>query len=190
MLVGATAYRMLMGWAPNTVQAGEVVLVWGGAGGLGSQAIQIARERGGIPVAVISSDDKREFCERLGAKGCINRKDFSHWGMMPHWEDDAAYAEWSKGCRACGKASWEVVGERKSPRLVFEHPGESSRTGRLGPTLVGQDPRRIHQRFTGQHRLPPKSCLLGVNPTGLFGVRSVRPNQRKQIAASAAGRRL
>jgi crotonyl-CoA carboxylase/reductase len=126
MLVGATAYRMLMGWPPNIVQPGDVVLVWGGAGGLGSQAIQIVRERGGIPVAVISSDDKVEFCERLGAKGCINRKHFSHWGMMPHWEDEAGYAEWSKGCRAFGKAIWEVLGERKSPRLVFEHPGEST----------------------------------------------------------------
>ena len=126
MLVGATAYRMLMGWAPHTVQPGDVVLVWGGAGGLGSQAIQIARQHGGIPVAVISSDDKREFCARLGAEGTINRKDFSHWGMMPHWTDDAAYAEWSKGCRAFGKAVWEVVGERKSPRIVFEHPGEST----------------------------------------------------------------
>jgi crotonyl-CoA carboxylase/reductase len=46
--------------------------------------------------------------------------------MMPHWEDEAGYAEWSKGCRAFGKAIWEVLGERKSPRLVFEHPGEST----------------------------------------------------------------
>ncbi|TMB16092.1 MAG: crotonyl-CoA carboxylase/reductase, partial [Deltaproteobacteria bacterium] len=50
MLVGATAYRMLAAWPPHTVRAGDVVLVWGGAGGLGCQAIQIAREMGGIPV--------------------------------------------------------------------------------------------------------------------------------------------
>ena len=29
MLVGATAYRMLEGWAPNTIQPGDPVLVWG-----------------------------------------------------------------------------------------------------------------------------------------------------------------
>lgn len=34
-LVGATAYRMLFGWGGNTVQAGDVVLVWGGVGGFG-----------------------------------------------------------------------------------------------------------------------------------------------------------
>src|SRR5881409_541421 len=87
MLVGATAYRMLMAWPPHTVQPGDAVLVWGGAGGLGSQAIQIVRVMGGTPVAVVSSEDKFEFCRRLGAKGCINRKKFSHWGMLPHWKD-------------------------------------------------------------------------------------------------------
>jgi crotonyl-CoA carboxylase/reductase len=126
MLVGATAYRMLMSWPPHTVRRGDVVLVWGGAGGLGCQAIQIVREQGGIPVAVISSDDKVEFCTKLGAKGCINRKKFAHWGMMPHWKDTAKYAEWLKGVRAFGSAIWEVVGERRSPRLVFEHPGEDT----------------------------------------------------------------
>jgi crotonyl-CoA carboxylase/reductase len=126
MLVGATAYRMLAGWPPHTVRRGDVVLIWGGAGGLGCQAIQIARELGGIPVAVVSSDDKVEFCKNLGAKGCINRKQFSHWGMLPHWKDNKAYGEWAKGARAFGAALWEVVGERRSPRIVFEHPGEDT----------------------------------------------------------------
>lgn len=126
MLVGATAYRMLHGWAPHDVRPGDVVLIWGGAGGLGCQAIQIARAAGGIPIAVISSDDKIEFCTSLGAKGCINRKSFKHWGMLPHWKDDTAYGEWLKGARAFGAAIWEAVGERRSPRIVFEHPGEDT----------------------------------------------------------------
>ena len=126
MLVGATAYRMLMSWPPHTVRSGDVVLVWGGAGGLGCQAIQIARAAGGIPVAVISSDDKIDFCKKLGAQGTINRKHFSHWGMLPHWKDAAAYGEWLKGARAFGAALWEAVGARTSPRLVFEHPGEDT----------------------------------------------------------------
>ena len=126
MLVGATAYRMLMSWRPHTVKTGDVVLIWGGAGGLGCQAIQIARAAGGVPVAVISSDDKIEFCKSIGAKGTINRKQFSHWGMLPHWKDEKAYGEWAKGARAFGAALWEAVGERKSPRVVFEHPGEDT----------------------------------------------------------------
>jgi crotonyl-CoA carboxylase/reductase len=126
MLVGATAYRMLMAWPPHTVQPNDVVLVWGGSGGLGSQAIQIAKAEGGIPIAVVSGDDKFEFCKRLGARGCINRKKFTHWGMLPHWTDNAAYNTWLAGARAFGAALWDALGERRSPRIVFEHPGEDT----------------------------------------------------------------
>ncbi|MCH8200985.1 MAG: crotonyl-CoA carboxylase/reductase [Chloroflexi bacterium] len=125
-LVGATAYRMLMGWPPNTVKEGDVVLIWGGSGGLGSMAIQIVREMGGIPIAVVSSEEKFEYCMNLGAKGCINRKEFDHWGIMPHWTDDEAYGKWAKGARAFGAKIWEIVGERKSPAIVFDHPGEDT----------------------------------------------------------------
>lgn len=126
MLVGATAYRMLMGWGDNSIRKNDVVLIWGGAGGLGSMAIQIARARGAIPVAVVSNNDKFEYCESLGAKGCINRKDFDHWGMLPHWKDTLGYSNWLKGVRKFGKALWDVIGEKRNPRLVFEHPGEST----------------------------------------------------------------
>ncbi|MCA9673025.1 MAG: crotonyl-CoA carboxylase/reductase [Myxococcales bacterium] len=126
MLVGATAYRMLVGWPPNDVKEGDVVLIWGGAGGLGSMAIQIARARGATPIAIVSAQDKFEWCEKLGAKGCINRKDFDHWGMLPHWKDAHAYGEWFKGVRKFGKAIWDVLGERRNPNVIFEHPGEAT----------------------------------------------------------------
>ena len=125
-LVGATAYRMLRAWPPHTVEKGDVVLIWGGSGGLGSMAIQIVRELGGTPVAVVSSEDKFDYCLKLGAKGCINRKEFDHWGMLPHWTDNEAFGKWSQGARAFGAKFWEVLGERRSPRIVFEHPGEDT----------------------------------------------------------------
>src|SRR6266540_5049504 len=125
-LVGATAYRMLAGWPPNTVQEDDVVLVWGGAGGLGSMAIQIVRELGGRAVAVISSDDKAEYCMKLGAVGTINRTLFDHWGMPPHWTETEAYARWAEGAKAFGKAMWDALGEKRSPQIVFEHPGEDT----------------------------------------------------------------
>ncbi len=125
-LVGATAYRMLLGWPPHTVRDGDAVLVWGGAGGLGSMAIQIVREMGGASVAVVSSDDKADFCQKLGAAGVVNRKEFDHWGMPPHWKDGKAYGEWLKQAKAFGKAFWDALGEKRSPRLVFEHPGEDT----------------------------------------------------------------
>jgi crotonyl-CoA carboxylase/reductase len=124
-LVGATVYRMLTNWTPHSVRPNDVVLVWG-TGGLGSMAIQITRALGGIPIAVVSSDEKGEYAKRLGAHGWVNRKQFTHWGMLPHWTDDAAYNEWLKGARAFGKAVWDALGERRNPRIVFEHPGEDT----------------------------------------------------------------
>ncbi len=126
MLVGATAYRMLHGWAGNTVQKDDPVLIWGGAGGLGSMAIQIAKAAGALPVAVVSNDDKIAYCKKLGAVGVINRNKFKHWGMMPHWKDTENYNIWLEGAKNFGKEYWEALGERRNPRIVFEHPGEST----------------------------------------------------------------
>jgi crotonyl-CoA carboxylase/reductase len=125
-LVGTTAYRMLFGWAGNTLQAEDVVLIWGGSGGLGSQAIQLVKLHGGIPVAVVSDDERGEYCVRLGAAGYINRREFDHWGIPPHWEDAAGQKAWMAGARAFGKKIWDIVGERRNPAIVFEHPGEAT----------------------------------------------------------------
>ena len=125
MLCASTAYRMLMGWPPNVVESGDVVLVWGAAGGLGSLALQIVKAAGGRAVAVVSDDAKKQFCLDHGAVGVINRKNFDHWGAMPGTASPE-YGPWAKGARAFGKALWEALGERANPRIVFEHPGEAT----------------------------------------------------------------
>ena len=125
LLCASTAYRMLMGWSPNTVEPGDVVLVWGAAGGLGSMALQVTAAAGGRPVAVVSGDAKKQFCLDHGAVGVIDRLAFDHWGPMPSTESPQ-YGEWVKGVRAFGKAIWEAAGEKVSPRIVFEHPGEAT----------------------------------------------------------------
>lgn len=106
MLTGATAYRQLTHWAPHVVRPGDPVLIWGGAGGLGCMAIQIVSAMGGRPVAVVSDEDKAEYCRRLGAVGTINRLDFHHWGRMPDLDDAAAMSEWTTSVRAFGKQFW------------------------------------------------------------------------------------
>jgi crotonyl-CoA carboxylase/reductase len=126
MLVGATAFRMLRGWAPHQVKENDVVLVWGGAGGLGTQAIQIAAAYGARPVAVVSDPSKVDYCKKLGAVGCIQRNKFDHWGLPPDWRDSKAYGAWLKKARGFGEAIWEVLGDKKNPDIVFEHPGEST----------------------------------------------------------------
>lgn len=126
MVSGAAAYRMLHGWVGNTVQKDDAVLIWGGSGGLGSMAIQIAKVAGAKPVAVVSSPKKFEYCMNLGAVGVINRLEFDHWGPLPHWKDQEKYQVWLQGVRKFGKAFWKALGEKRNPMIVFEHPGEDT----------------------------------------------------------------
>lgn len=125
-LVGTTAYRMLFGFSENVVQSGDLVLVWGGSGGLGTQASQLVRHAGGVPVSVVSDEARGEFAMRYGAQGWINRRDFTHWGIPPLVDDTAGQKEWTAQARAFGKRVWEIAGQRQDPAIVFEHPGAST----------------------------------------------------------------
>ncbi|HTE04636.1 MAG TPA: crotonyl-CoA carboxylase/reductase [Planctomycetota bacterium] len=126
MICAATVWRMLRRWEPHVVQPGDLVLVWGGAGGLGCQAIQIVNACGGRAVAVVSSEERAAFCAGLGAVGCVDRRRFSHWGRMPDVRDVPAHAEWLREARRFRDAVREAGGGRDLPRIVLEHPGEDT----------------------------------------------------------------
>ena len=70
-----------------------------------------------VSLAVVSDEAKRKFCMEHGAVGVINRSQFDHWGPMPDTKDGKAYGNWAKGARAFGKAIWDILGERRNPRL-------------------------------------------------------------------------
>ncbi|MFD8104507.1 crotonyl-CoA carboxylase/reductase [Nocardia fluminea] len=122
LLTAATAYRQLTRWTPNRVVPGSVVLVWGGAGGLGSMACQLVEMHGGRAVAVVSGPDKADYCRSNGAVGVIDRSEFRHWGRQPD-PGTVEAAQWATEVRRFGRAIWDVLGERRSPDIVFEHPG-------------------------------------------------------------------
>src|SRR5215217_7149991 len=77
-LVYFTAYRMLM--TRCSLQAGDRVLIWGAAGGLGVFATQLCAITGAQAVAVVSNEEKGQLVEQLGATGWINRNEYR--GMM------------------------------------------------------------------------------------------------------------
>jgi crotonyl-CoA carboxylase/reductase len=98
---------MLIGRAP--MHPGDNVLIWGGSGGLGVFAIQLAKLVGANPIAVVSREDKAELCRRLGARHIINRGEF----------------DLSKGLdesRRFGKKIRELTGGEDAD-IVFEHVG-------------------------------------------------------------------
>ncbi len=72
----AMYFPYLLGWLAlrerGRVSAGDVVLVHAGAGGVGSAVVQLAKALGAIVIATAGSDDKVEFCRRLGADHAVN----------------------------------------------------------------------------------------------------------------------
>ena len=116
-----TAYRMLFGRAQ--LQAGQDVLIWGAAGGLGVFATQLVAAAGGQSVGVVSSDEKGELIKQLGATDYINRSEFA--GMMRTGDEDKdAEKERFKVSRAFSKRVREILGD--APDIVFEHVGKAT----------------------------------------------------------------
>jgi crotonyl-CoA carboxylase/reductase len=116
-----TAYRMLI--TRCNMRAGDRVLIWGAAGGLGVFATQLCATAGAHCVGVVSSPQKGELVERLGAVGYIDRNEFS--GMM---RTGTETPEQEKArfqvCREFAKRVKSILGEL--PDIVFEHVGQAT----------------------------------------------------------------
>ncbi|NQZ08231.1 MAG: NAD(P)H-quinone oxidoreductase [Algicola sp.] len=65
-----TAYQSL--FAIGDLQAGQTVLIHAGASGVGTAAIQLAKNAGAKVVVTVGSEQKKAFCEQLGADLAIN----------------------------------------------------------------------------------------------------------------------
>jgi NADPH:quinone reductase-like Zn-dependent oxidoreductase len=96
-LAGSTAMHMLTDRA--SVRPGDWILVIGGAGGVGSAAVQIARGLGGRVIATASSPAKAAFCRGLGAEHVV----------------DSTAADWPAEVRR--------LTDKRGVDLVVEHVG-------------------------------------------------------------------
>jgi crotonyl-CoA carboxylase/reductase len=116
-----TAYRMLI--KQVNLQAGDKVLIWGAAGGLGVFATQLCALTGADAVGVVSSEEKGRLVEQLGAVGYIDRNEFK--GMMRRGDETPdEEKERFKVSRAFSKRVKEILGEQ--PDVVFEHVGKAT----------------------------------------------------------------
>src|SRR5215207_4184558 len=118
-LVNSTAYRQLVSPHGARMKQGDVVLIWGASGGLGSYATQLVLNGGGIPVCVVSSPEKAELCRRMGAELVIDRtaEGFGFWKDPATPDPD----EWKR----FGARIRELTGG-DDPDIVFEHPGRET----------------------------------------------------------------
>ena len=74
-LVFVTAYEALV--EKVKLQKGQELLIVGGTGGVGHQAIQLGKILGATVTAVVSSDQQAELAKSLGADKTINRHQLS-----------------------------------------------------------------------------------------------------------------
>jgi crotonyl-CoA reductase len=116
------------------MKQGDIVLIWGASGGLGSYATQYALGGGATPVCVVSSDDKAGIVRSMGAELIIDRsaEDYRFW-KDEHTQDPK---EWMR----LGKRIRELTGG-DDVDIVFEHPGRetfgaSVFVARKGGTIV------------------------------------------------------
>ncbi|MDQ2781974.1 MAG: crotonyl-CoA carboxylase/reductase [Actinomycetota bacterium] len=118
-LVNSTAYRQLVSRNGAAMKQGDVVLVWGASGGLGSYATQMALNGGAIPVCVVSSPEKADLCRAMGAELVIDRnaEGYRFWSDE-HTQDPTEWQRLGKKIRAL------TGGE--DPDIVLEHPGRET----------------------------------------------------------------
>ncbi len=113
-LVFLTAHTMLVLRAD--LQAGETVLVLGGASGVGSAAIQIAKDRGARVIATAGSEEKLALARELGADEAVDHRDEA-------WGKEIKRLSEGRGC--------DVVVEHVGPATWKASAGALASNGRL-----------------------------------------------------------
>ena len=133
-LVNSTAYRQLVSQNGAGMKQGDIVLIWGASGGLGSYATQMALNGGATPVCIVSSPEKAEIVRSMGAELIIDRnaEGYRFWKD----EDTQDPKEWKR----FGQRIRELTGG-DDVDIVFEHPGRetfgaSVYVARKGGTIV------------------------------------------------------
>lgn len=113
-----TAYRML--FVNCNIKPNDHVLIWGASGGLGSYAIQLCHAVNAIPICVVSSKEKEDYCRSLGAELFIHRSDFPYLNN-PNQVTEVPTRE----MRAFRRKLRELT-DGRDPEIVFEHVGEAT----------------------------------------------------------------
>ncbi|MCU0771874.1 MAG: NADPH:quinone reductase [Verrucomicrobia bacterium] len=91
-LVGVTAYLGLMRHA--RLQAGEVLFVNGGTGGVGSCVVQMAKRLGATVITTAGSDHKASLCRKLGADQVILYKTEDVSARVKELAPDGVHVWW------------------------------------------------------------------------------------------------
>ncbi|MBJ01545.1 MAG: alcohol dehydrogenase [Planctomycetes bacterium] len=148
-----TAWEMLMGRA--ALKTGETALVLGGTSGVGSAAIQLAREAGAEVIATAGTEAKRELCRELGAAEVVDHHD-------PDWGRAVKGLTGGRGADVViehvGPATWKT-----SMRVLARRGRLVTCGGTTGPVVSLALPHLFikNQTIHGS-TMGPASCLPGI----------------------------
>jgi crotonyl-CoA reductase len=172
-LVNSTAYRQLVSRNGAGMKQGDVVLIWGASGGLGSYATQMAIGGGATPVCVVSSPEKAAIARSMGAELIIDRSEGSGEGYR-FWKDDATQdpKEWQR----LGKKIRALTGG-DDPDIVFERVRRPSRRHHRDLRLHLGLPARVRQPLPVDEPQADHRLALRELPGGVGGQPADRPRQ-------------
>jgi alcohol dehydrogenase len=121
-LVGVSAWRALM--ENIGLSNGQRILIHGGAGGIGSIAIQLAKHLGAYVATTVSTDDK-QFVQELGADQVIDYKTQNFEDMLHDYNSvfDTVGGETYKRSFKVLKKGGIIVSmlEQPNPQLMDQH---------------------------------------------------------------------
>jgi crotonyl-CoA reductase len=118
-LCAGTAYRMLIGAHGARIKLGDIALIWGATGGLGSIAVQLVKSSGGIPIGIVGSEEKAEAARRLGCDLVIGRSEIGMTSAGPGSLDEV-----QKVGKRLGGIIRREIGE--DPHVVFDYVGRAT----------------------------------------------------------------
>jgi alcohol dehydrogenase len=122
-LVGVSAWRAL---TENIgLSNGQRILIHGGAGGIGSIAIQLAKHLGAYVATTVSTDDK-QFVQELGADQVIDYKTQNFEDMLHDYNsvfDTVGGETYKRSFKVLKKGSGIIVSmlEQPNPQLMDQH---------------------------------------------------------------------
>ncbi|MFL6472818.1 MAG: NADP-dependent oxidoreductase [Nitrososphaeraceae archaeon] len=122
-LVGVSAWRALM--ENIGLSNGQRILIHGGAGGIGSIAIQLAKHLGAYVATTVSTNDK-QFVQELGADQVIDYKTQNFEHMIHDYDavfDTVGGDTYKRSFKVLKKGSGIIVSmlEQPNPQLMDQH---------------------------------------------------------------------
>ena len=122
-LVGVSAWRALV--ENIGLSKGQKILIHGGAGGIGSIAIQLAKRLGAYVATTVSTDDK-QFVQELGADQVIDYEIQNFEDMIHNYDavfDTVGGDTYKRSFKVLKKGSGIIVSmlEQPDPQLMDHH---------------------------------------------------------------------